>query len=371
MLQPTFVQSKPAMGGVMHWKSLGQRKKTMVSRTASQQNGTRLERMRRVEAALFLTREPISLRKIKQLADLSDQSETRTLVQLLNHYYDSVGRSFRVEGIAGGYMLMTRPELSSWLRRLVPKRQQIRLSSPAMETLAVVAYRQPVVRAEIDAVRGVNCGEILRQLMEIDLVRISGRSEELGRPYLYSTTGRFLKHFGLNNLDELPKTKSMLESPDVVSRDPETRQDRSLKLKSSLLDQEQEESKVKVTAAVLDFETTTADELSRKLASNPANIDLDDEDDDLDDYDDDELEDDDDDFDDDDDDEFDDEVDDEVEDEEIDEVDDEADDLDEEDEWEEVEDDIDDDEEDEEWEDDEDDWDDDEEEEEEDDDDWE
>lgn len=324
--------------------------------------------MRRVEAALFVTREPISLRKIKQLADLSDQSETRTLVQLLNHYYDSVGRSFRVEGIAGGYMLMTRPELSSWLRRLVPKRQQIRLSSPAMETLAVVAYRQPVVRAEIDGVRGVNCGEILRQLMEIDLVRISGRSEELGRPYLYSTTGRFLKHFGLNNLDELPKTKSMLESPDVISRDPEARQDSIVKLKSALLDQEQEESKVKVTAAVLDFDTTTEDELTGKLASHPANIDLDDEDDD---YDDDELDDDDDD-DDDLDDDIDDDDDDEFDDDEIDDdVDEEADDdLDEEDEWEEVEDDVDDDEDDDEWEDDDDDddWDDDDDEE---DDDWE
>ena len=341
----------------MHWKTLTRDRKGEDARISAPQNGSRLERMRRVEAALFLSREPISLRKIKQLADLSDQSETRMLVQLLNHYYDSVGKSFRVEGVASGYMLMTRPELSSWLRRLVPKRQQIRLSSPAMETLAVVAYRQPVVRAAIDAVRGVNCGEILRQLMEMDFVRISGRSEELGCPYLYSTTGRFLKHFGLNNLEELPKTKSMVELPEVFSRDPEAPQDMS-NSERPLLDQQQEESKVKVTAGISDFDTATEGELWRKRASQPTNIDDDDDDDDWEDDDEDEDYDDED-YDDDDD------LDDDLDDDDLEEDDLEDDDLEEEDEWEEVEDDLDsdddsDDDGDDEWDDDDDEWDDDE-----------
>ena len=182
--------------------------------------GTRWERMRRVESALFLSREALTTRKLNQLADIADGTETRTLVQLLNQYYDAVGRSFRIEKVAGGYLMMTRPELSKWLRRLVPPTQKLRFSQPAIETLTVVAYRQPVMRAEIDAVRGVNSGEVLRQLMEMDMVKISGRSEELGRPYLYSTTKRFLKYFGLNHLDELPKTKSMDRTVRIVETTP-------------------------------------------------------------------------------------------------------------------------------------------------------
>jgi len=162
-------------------------------------------RMRRLEAVMFLAKEPLASRKLSQYAGLADGTEARTLVRRLNRLYDGGGWAFRVEEVAGGYQLMTRAALADWLRRLENLPGEIRLSSPAMETLAVVAYRQPVVRAEIEAIRGVASGEILRQLMERELVRISGRSEELGRPYLYSTTKRFLRVFGLGSLDELPR----------------------------------------------------------------------------------------------------------------------------------------------------------------------
>lgn len=162
-------------------------------------------RLARLETVLFLAREPLSSRKLSQLADLADGTEARTLVKTLNQRYDQAGRAFRVEQVAGGYQLLTRQQFASWLRRLDHTPAEIRLSAPALETLAVVAYRQPVLRADIEAIRGVACGEILRQLMERDLVRISGRSEELGRPYLYSTTKRFLMVFGLRNLDQLPR----------------------------------------------------------------------------------------------------------------------------------------------------------------------
>jgi segregation and condensation protein B len=162
-------------------------------------------RMRRLEAVLFLAKEPLASRKLSQYAGLADGTEARTLVRRLNKLYDDAGRSFRVEEVAGGYQLMTRPALADWLRRLEELPGEVRLSSPAMETLAVVAYRQPVVRAEIEAIRGVASGEIVRQLMERDLVRICGRSEELGRPYLYATTKRFMRVFGLGSLDELPR----------------------------------------------------------------------------------------------------------------------------------------------------------------------
>jgi segregation and condensation protein B len=159
----------------------------------------------RLEAVLFLAREPLTSRKLAQLADLADGTAARTLVRGLNRFYDKEGCAFRVVQVAGGYQLMTRPQFAPWLRRLHRSAVEVRLSAPALETLAVVAYRQPVLRVTIEAIRGVQCGEILRQLMERDLVRIAGRSEELGRPFLYGTTRRFLQVFGLRTLEELPR----------------------------------------------------------------------------------------------------------------------------------------------------------------------
>ena len=156
---------------------------------------------------LLLAREPLNSRKLSQYANLADGTQARTLVRRLNERYDAAGRAFRVEHVAGGYQLLTRRKFAPWLRRLAHVPGETRLSAPALETLAVIAYRQPVPRADIEAIRGVNCGEILRQFMERDLVRIGGRSEELGRPYLYSTTKRFLQLFGLINLDDLPRAR--------------------------------------------------------------------------------------------------------------------------------------------------------------------
>ena len=106
--------------------------------------------------------------------------------------------------MAGGYQLLTHPQFAHWIRDQTPQESDVQLSDPALETVAVVAYRQPVLRADVEAIRGVQCGELLRQLMDRDLLRIVGRSDELGRPFLYGTTRRFLQVFGLRNLDELP-----------------------------------------------------------------------------------------------------------------------------------------------------------------------
>lgn len=163
----------------------------------------------RLEAVLFLAREPLNTRKLSQYANLADGTAARTLIRQLNDHYDATGRAFRVEQVAGGFQLMTRRLFSSWLRRLGHVPPELRLSAPALETLAVIAYRQPTPRADIEAIRGVNCGEVIRQLMERDLVRIGSRSEELGRPFLYNTTKRFLQLFGLVNLDDLPRAQAM------------------------------------------------------------------------------------------------------------------------------------------------------------------
>lgn len=166
------------------------------------------ELLRRLEAILFLAQEPLSSRKLARLAGLADGTQARTLVRKLNRLYDAGGWAFRVEEVAGGFQLMSRPKFAPWLRRLQPTPVELRLSPPALETLAVVAYRQPVLRAEIESVRGVQCDEVLRQLIERDLVRVVGRSEQLGRPFLYGTSKRFLQVFGLRHLDELPRPQS-------------------------------------------------------------------------------------------------------------------------------------------------------------------
>lgn len=169
------------------------------------ENGGRDSKMARLEAVLFLAKEPLHSRKISQYANLTDGTEARTLANRLNELYDLSGCAFRVHDIAGGMQLRTRYNLANWISRLHHVPRAIKLSPPAMETLAVVAYRQPVLRADIEAVRGVACGELLRQLMERDLVRISGRSQDLGRPYFYGTTRLFLQIFGLRSLEDLPR----------------------------------------------------------------------------------------------------------------------------------------------------------------------
>jgi segregation and condensation protein B len=169
----------------------------------------RNETMARVEAILFVAREPLTSRKIAQLGSLSDGTQARTVIRQLNKLYDTAGCAFRVEEIAGGYQLFTRPMFGPWLRRLLQTTLEIRLSSPAMETLAVVAYRQPILRAEVEAIRGVQCGDLLRQLLDRDLIRISGRADDLGRPLVYGTTKQFLQVFGLRHLDELPRAAQL------------------------------------------------------------------------------------------------------------------------------------------------------------------
>jgi segregation and condensation protein B len=161
-------------------------------------------RLARVEAALFLATEPLTPRKIATVASLADAAEARQLVARLRELYDADATAFQVEEIAGGYQLMTRPAYQPWLMRAQRAGHDMRLTSAALETLAVVAYRQPIMRADVEAVRGVGCGELLTHLMEKGLIKIVGRHESLGRPVLYGTTKKFLQVFGLGSLRDLP-----------------------------------------------------------------------------------------------------------------------------------------------------------------------
>jgi len=122
----------------------------------------------------------------------------------LNALYEQTGRAFRIEAVAGGYRLMTLPRFARAVAALQQQKAQNRLSKAAVETLAIIAYRQPVTRAEIESIRGVACGEVLKTLLDHRLVTIQGRAEELGRPILYGTTRQFLDTFGLASLKDLP-----------------------------------------------------------------------------------------------------------------------------------------------------------------------
>ena len=158
----------------------------------------------KLEAVLFLSREPLSSRRLSQYAELPEGTNVKELVRNLNRRYDEQRCSFRVVEVAGGFQLRTRPQLAVWLLRMHEVPQTARLSQSALETLAIIAYRQPVHRAAIERIRGVQCGELIRQLLERNLVKIVGRSEDLGRPFLYGTTKKFLEAFGLGSLRELP-----------------------------------------------------------------------------------------------------------------------------------------------------------------------
>jgi segregation and condensation protein B len=166
-------------------------------------------RLARVEAALVAADEPLPARKLATAAGLADAAEARRLVQRLRDLFEQGGSAFQVEELAGGFQLLTRPEYHPWLARLRRGAAELRLGPAARETLAVVAYRQPVTRADIEAVRGVQCSEVLRQLMEKGLVRIAGRDDSLGRPVLYGTTKKFLQAFGLKSLRDLPQAEGL------------------------------------------------------------------------------------------------------------------------------------------------------------------
>ena len=158
-----------------------------------------------LEALLFSTRSPLTAARLAELMDLPHTRPVRRAVPLLNEQYERTGRSFRVEQVAGGYQLLTLPDYGPALQKLHRREADAKLTKAALETLATIAYKQPILRAQVEAVRGVACGETIRSLMEKHLVKITGRADEPGRPILYGTTKRFLETFGLNTLRDLPQ----------------------------------------------------------------------------------------------------------------------------------------------------------------------
>ena len=169
-----------------------------------------------VEAMLFASDVPLEAERIREVLDLENAAA---------HFHDGqaarlglvAGDELFHETTGGGYRMVTRPELAPWLVRLARARTKVRLSRPALETLAIIAYKQPVSRPELDAVRGVNSEAVLDNLMERRLVRIGGRKEAPGRPFLYEITREFLVAFGLRDLNDLPKVEGELVIPDLAA----------------------------------------------------------------------------------------------------------------------------------------------------------
>jgi len=157
-----------------------------------------------IEALLFASNEPISAKKITEVIEYVDTRTVRKLIDQLREEYDSLQRSFQIIEIANGYQICTRPEYHEWIKKLHSKQINVSLSTAALETLAIIAYNQPVTRAKIEEIRGVNSSGVLNNLMQKKLIRVSGRSSSAGRPLLFSTTDEFLKNFGLKDLADLP-----------------------------------------------------------------------------------------------------------------------------------------------------------------------
>jgi segregation and condensation protein B len=170
---------------------------------------TASERQRVLEALLFATDVPLIFGRIKELmGDITAEEFTQDL-EALDRFYQENNRAYTIHQVAGGVQLSTRPEFASWVRRLLKDRLRTRLSRSALESLAIVAYRQPISRSEIEHIRGVDCEGVLGTLMERGLITVGGRAATPGRPLQYVTTQDFLRYFGLNELEDLPKLKEL------------------------------------------------------------------------------------------------------------------------------------------------------------------
>ena len=166
----------------------------------------------RLEALLMTADHPLSIAKLADLLEGVTKKDINAALERLNAVYEESARSFRAVQVAGGWQIMTLPEFADLLDAAHKSRSTSRLSPAAMETLAIIAYKQPILRADIEAIRGVASGEVTRGLMDRGLVKIVGRAEELGRPMLYGTTTKFLEVFGLASARDLPKVEELLHN---------------------------------------------------------------------------------------------------------------------------------------------------------------
>ena len=168
-----------------------------------------------VEALLFSSDTPLSVSKIREIVNELTPKEIENAIESLNSHYQKTQRTFTIKEIAGGYQIFTLPEFSDYVERLYLNKQRNRLTQKALETLAIIAYKQPITKNEMEEIRGVNVDGVVKTLSSRNLITITGRAKAPGGPFLYSTTKKFLDYFGLNSLDDLPKLKEIDELIDI------------------------------------------------------------------------------------------------------------------------------------------------------------
>ncbi len=178
------------------------------------ESNERLENLNIVEALLFASPDPLSAERISSVLGI-DAKEARTLLEDLEKRLEAENRPYELKRTGNTYRLFTRPRFHAYISRLKGIRQKEGLSQAALETLAIIAYRQPIIRVEIEDIRGVKCGPMLRALLERKLIRVVGRADVPGRPLLYGTTRQFLDHFGLSSLKDLPSLRELKEGKPV------------------------------------------------------------------------------------------------------------------------------------------------------------
>ena len=177
-----------------------------------------MERIKNIiESLLLVADEPLSVDRIRSILDQPEKKEIKKALEELMLEYENRKGGFFLREVAGGYQFRTRPEYREWIKRLIQPKP-IRLSKAALETLAIIAYKQPIIRNDIEHIRGVNCGGILRMLLERKLVRVLGRKAIPGRPLVYATTKQFLEVFELKNLEDLPTPQEIKELDDSVPK---------------------------------------------------------------------------------------------------------------------------------------------------------
>lgn len=163
-----------------------------------------------LEALLFASPESLTQTRMN-LVFVDDSPQLTNLIPKLQDKFVMENRPLEIQEVAGGYQITTRAEYETWVRRLLNKSGKLILSQAALETLAIIAYKQPVNRFEIEAVRGVDCSGVLKTVLDRNLIKIKGRDEGPGRPLLYATTDTFLEYFGLNRISDMPKLKEIIE----------------------------------------------------------------------------------------------------------------------------------------------------------------
>lgn len=213
-LAEAVFQQIPARGFLWNFQTRSEQSSSLLFATDQEVDTRRSLKMAKVEAVLFVADGALSTRKIAQLATLANAKEAKELIDQLNDALAASQSAFHIKRVATGYRMMTHPQFSFWLNKLHQRQAALKLSPPAMETLAIVVYRQPITRADIESVRGVQSAEMLKQLMDRGLVRIGGKDDSLGRPFLYETTRKFLEIFGLKNLEDLPMAEMLRPAPE-------------------------------------------------------------------------------------------------------------------------------------------------------------